>query len=100
MACEDEVSIPIQVDVNPLVPNWEYEISIYPNPATTTLNLSSTEIMDFTLSITDIAGRVILKDKILDSFHSVDVSNLTAGMYLLRLASQDGATKTVKFVKR
>ena len=100
LACEDEVSIPIQVDVNPLVPNWEYEISIYPNPATTTLNLSSTEIMDFTLSITDIAGRVILKDKILDSFHSVDVSNLTAGMYLLRLASQDGATKTVKFVKR
>ena len=100
LACEDEISIPIQVEINPFVPNWGYEIFIYPNPATTTLNLSSTEIMDFTLSITDIAGRVILKDKILDSFHSVDVSNLTAGMYLLRLASQDGATKTVKFVKR
>ncbi|MCR4737661.1 MAG: hypothetical protein K5846_05830, partial [Bacteroidales bacterium] len=42
LTCEDEVSLPIQVETNPFVPDWEYEISIYPNPATTTLNLSST----------------------------------------------------------
>ena len=100
LACEDEISLPIQVEINPVVPDWEYDISIYPNPATTTLNLSSTEMMNFTICITDVTGRVVLREKILDSFYPVDVSSLTSGIYLLRLETSEGATKSMKFVKR
>ena len=100
LACEDEISLPIQVEINPVVPDWEYDISIYPNPATTTLNLSSTEMMNFTICITDVTGRVVLREKILDSFYPVDVSSLTSGIYLLRLETPEGATKSMKFVKR
>ena len=100
LACEDEVSLPIQVEINPFVSNWEYEIFIYPNPTTTALNLSSTEMMDMTISITDITGRVIQTEKVMDSFYTIDVSNLSSGIYLLRLESNDGASKIVKFVKR
>ena len=98
--CEDEVSITIQVQVQPFVTVWDQEISIYPNPATTVLNLSSTEMMDMTVSITDITGRVIQTEKVLDSYYVVDVSGLTAGVYLLCLESRDGANKSIKFVKR
>lgn len=100
LSCEDEISIPIQVEINPFVPNWEYEISIYPNPATTTLNLSSTGMSDFELSILDITGKVIKTEKMLDQTFTFDVSDLASGMYMLRLVSTDGASKVVKFVKR
>lgn len=100
LSCEDEISIPIQVETNPFVPNWEYEISIYPNPASTTLNLSSTGTSDFELSVLDITGKVIKTEKMLDQTFTFDVSDLASGMYMLRLVSQDGASKVVKFVKR
>ena len=98
--CDDEVEISFQVQSHPFVTDWDQEISIYPNPATTTLNLSSTEMMDFTICITDVTGRVIMREKILDSFYPVDVSNLTSGIYLLRLETPEGAIKSIKFVKR
>lgn len=100
LSCEDEESISIQVETNPFVQNWEYEISIYPNPVTTTLNLSSTAISDFELSILDITGKVIKSDRMLDQNFAFDVSDLASGMYMLRLVSHDGASKVVKFVKR
>ena len=77
LACEDEVSIPIQVETNPFVTEWEYNISIYPNPASTTLNLSSTGTSDFELSILDITGKVIKTEKMLDQTFTFDVSVMT-----------------------
>jgi hypothetical protein len=100
LQCEDEISIPFQIQSRPFVTAWDQEISIYPNPATTVLNLSSTEMMDMILSITDITGRVIQTEKVLDSYHVIDVSGLTAGVYLLRMEASEGAAKTMKFVKR
>ena len=100
VGCDDEISQTIQVETNPFVQNWEYEISIYPNPVTTTLNLSSTAISDFELSILDITGKVIKSDRMLDQNFAFDVSDLASGMYILRLVSHDGASKVVKFVKR
>ncbi len=100
LACEDEESISIQVETNPFVPNWEYNVSIYPNPATTTLNLTSTATSDFELAILDITGKVIKTDKMSDQRFTFDVSDLASGMYMLRLVSTDGASKVVKFVKR
>ena len=101
VGCDDETSQTIQVETNPFVPNWEYEISIYPtNPVTTTLNLSSTAISDFELSILDITGKVIKTERMLDQTFAFDVSDLASGIYMLRLVSTDGASKIVKFVKR
>lgn len=100
LACEDEVTLPIQVEINPLVTDWKYEISIYPNPATTTLNLTSTANSDFDISILDVTGKVIKAEKMLDQTFTFDVSDLASGIYMLRLVSHDGASKVVKFVKR
>ena len=98
--CEDEISLPIQVETNPFVPEWGCNISIYPNPATTVLNLYSTGISDFELSILDITGKVIKSDRMSENVFTFDVSDLSSGIYMLRLVSHDGASKVVKFVKR
>lgn len=100
LQCEDEISIPFQIQSQPFVTSWDQEISIYPNPATTVLNLSSTEMMDFSISITDIAGKTIREERILSIQHALDVSGLSPGIYLLRMQTPSGAIKTVKFVKR
>ena len=100
LACEDEISSTIQVETNPFVPDWEYNISIYPNPATTTLNLDGTGISDLELSILDITGKVIKTERMLDQTFVFDVSDLASGIYMLRLVSHNGANKIVKFVKR
>lgn len=100
VGCDDETSQTIQVETNPFVPDWEYEISIYPNPATTTLNLSSAGVYDFELLILDMTGKVIKAEKMLDQTFTFDVSDLASGIYMLRLVSRDGASKIVKFVKR
>ena len=100
IGCDDEIIIPIQVETNPFVQDWEYDISIYPNPATTTLNLSSTGISDFSVSILDMTGKIIKTGRMSDQIFMIDVSDLSSGMYMLRLISDDGANKIVKFVKK
>ena len=100
VGCDDETSQTIQVETNPFVPDWEYNISIYPNPATTTLNLTSTGMSDFELSVLDVTGKVIKTERMLDQTFTFDVSDLASGIYMLRLVSRDGASKIVKFVKR
>jgi len=100
LACEDETMQTIQVQTHPFVTEWNQEITIYPNPATTVLNLNSTGISDFELSVLDITGKVIKTEKMLDQTFTFDVSDLASGIYMLRLVSHDGASKIVKFVKR
>ncbi len=100
LSCEDEVSIPIQVQTHPFVTEWNQEITIYPNPTTTVLNLSSTEMMYMTISITDIVGRVLRTERVAEAHHTLDVSALSSGVYLLRMETPQGASKAVKFVKR
>lgn len=100
LSCEDEVSIPIQVQTHPFVTEWNQEITIYPNPTTTVLNLSSTEMIDMTIRITDIVGRVLRTERVAEAHHTLDVSALPSGVYLLRMETPQGASKAVKFVKR
>jgi hypothetical protein len=100
LACEDEIQLLFQVQSHPSVSDWEYDISIYPNPVTTVLNLNSTEITNFEISILDITGKVIKTGRMFDRTFVFDVSDLASGIYMLRLVSHDGATKFVKFVKK
>lgn len=79
--------------------------TIYPNPvATSTLyaELNFTTATDATVTIADMSGMVHSiqnYDNVLQQTISRDVSDLPAGTYLIRLATQNG-TRTVKFIKQ
>lgn len=68
-------------------------ITIYPNPATNQIIINNiTEVKSF--EIYNANGKVILKaDKLISN--SIDISNLSSGIYFLKL----GSIKTIKFIK-
>lgn len=87
-------------DVEETLPNDVF--SIFPNPASETLVISSkiTEQVNGSLKITDMMGRTIYNDAIqFGREKSIDISNLTAGQYVLTISSNDGVGSKV-FVKQ
>lgn len=80
-------------------PNFELsKLSIYPNPTNSVLNFhfsESTTIND--ISIIDVTGKVVTPRFDLNA-KTIDVSNLQAGIYFVRFASE-GQSLTKKFIK-
>jgi hypothetical protein len=65
-------------------------ISLYPNPATTSINLQvSNELIGKDFIIFDAVGKVILKDKITCTLQTINISELAGGNYILRIDSMN-----------
>ena len=62
-------------------------VQIYANPTTDFLNIKLTNIEATSGTIFDISGRKVLSLKLLTNVTVVDVSNLTSGVYLLKINS-------------
>jgi hypothetical protein len=74
------------------------EFTIYPNPATTILNISNTNNVEIkNISVTDINGRVVKNQS--DSLSQINVSDLNAGVYFVTIEAAEGKT-TKKFIKQ
>ena len=65
------------------------EVKVFPNPTRTLLNIES-EIPVTLIEITDIHGRVIMKNATDDENISVDVSGWNQGLYILRVHTPNG----------
>ena len=78
------------------------ELSVYPIPAINNLTISNiNDIDDPIYTIFDITGRKVMHGRLTDN--NIDVSQLTAGQYILRVAGQKfrrNNVKTKKFTKR
>ena len=72
------------------------EIKLYPNPTTSILNVSSvTE--NATFKVYNLLGQTVMNGKL--SNNSIDVSNFSAGVYILELTDKNTAT-TNRFIKQ
>jgi len=70
------------------------ELSIYPNPANSMLNIqSSTQIQS--VELFNIQGQLVIKE---GNVNQINVSSLTNGVYMIRIATENGV-KVQKFVK-
>jgi hypothetical protein len=75
------------------------EARIYPNPATDEICVAVRA--DCNYSITDIRGKIILKDVLRKGDNKIFLNKLSEGIYLLNLADKEGIDKrTYKFVKQ
>ena len=71
------------------------EVVIYPNPATTILNIKLKEIETNTiLIITDILGKQFFKQSINDLITTISINSFSKGMYFLSI--QSGGKKTIQ----
>lgn len=71
--------------------------TIYPNPATIQLNISS-DSDDYNCTITSMDGRTMLEMDGVNMNETIDVSNFPSGIYLITVNSS-GKRKVKKFIK-
>ena len=72
-------------------------LKLFPNPASSTLNLKS-EIPG-EISVIDISGKVLMKKEII-SDQTIDISNLSNGLYHIQFESSKGGRSILSFVKK
>jgi hypothetical protein len=74
------------------------DVTVYPNPASKVVTVSVDKAHNGTITITDIAGRVVYTAAMTTEKADVDVSSFTSGLYLLKYSSEAG-NKVVKITK-
>lgn len=85
-------------DVNN-IQNSNSEFQIYPNPVTDEFRVSGSEFrLGNSISISDLAGRILLQQNISEQENKIDVSNFTSGIYFVELKTESG-NSILKFVK-
>ncbi len=74
----------------------DLKISVYPNPATTFINISVANSSDYLVSLLDINGRLIQKHR---NAVQLQVSTLEEGIYILQIVDSDlGINNTQRIV--
>ena len=76
-----------------------FGITVYPNPASDVLNISSQKTQIQSASLTDAAGRKVASTKIEAQNGQINVSHLPKGVYVLTLKTKD-QTITKKIIKK
>ena len=79
--------------------NNNYEINIFPNPATSKINVNFKSINDVFYKLINIDG-ILCKNGYLGTRDNIDVSDLNTGIYILELYSGKTVIARGKIVKR
>ncbi|MEI8116215.1 MAG: nidogen-like domain-containing protein [Flavobacteriia bacterium] len=93
-------SIPIRViydaNLSGLSPLSEERLSVYPNPASTILNIDGMHAAD-QIRLLDLQGKIVLDGS--QQSKSLDISELEKGVYLLRVTREGKHVQTIKILK-
>ena len=75
-------------------------IKVYPNPSHNTINIELEGYSDneSTITIRDVIGRVSLQQKLNSSLNSIDISELTKGIYYYEVVNNDERIKVEKLI--
>ena len=75
-------------------------LSIFPNPATSVLNINSESSIN-NITISNVIGQRVMNIENVNTNNStIEVADLAKGVYLLNIENIDGTSSIVKFVKR
>lgn len=77
------------------------EIKIFPNPAKNYLNVFASNLLEFSVLITDVNGKLLQKEYINNTGETalIDISNLASGIYFVKVKSPS-KNFTSRFVKQ
>lgn len=76
--------------------NFDAHFKIYPTPINENLKIYNLQFTVYSLQFTDILGHVIERRELKDKEETIDVSNLSNGVYLVSIKTPEGAiTKKV-----
>jgi len=76
------------------------DLIIYPNPVKNILTIDSSLNLDQSIiSVFDLAGRRVMNYRLASGINSVNVSELSAGEYILRVITEENHISSQKFIK-
>jgi len=80
----------------------DFKAVAYPNPAVNYLRIVASTYENRSLSyhLLDLNGRLLKEDQIGESGAKVDISRLSAAIYLLRISDNGQHIKTIKIIKK
>lgn len=76
-----------------------FDLKIYPNPFWDKIYFENSRIGNYDFAVLNSLGQVVRQIQIESSNQSIDLAELKAGIYFLRISDQ-GKTKTMKIVKK
>lgn len=78
---------------------FENEITVYPNPVTGNyINISTTNAEQlYNVQIINISGSIVIETSIRNSVNQLDISNLSRGLYFIKLTDTQNNQNTIKF---
>jgi hypothetical protein len=65
--------------------------SIYPNPTSGIVSIQNKKLISADVTVYDLNGRTVLTKSINNAETQVDISNLTSGLYIFNVESQNGS---------
>lgn len=71
---------------------------VYPNPATSIVTISVTDVDSYNLSVTDLTGKIVMTKSLNGIENTLDISNLATGAYFFNLSAGD-KNEVVKILK-
>ena len=88
----------IQIGTNSMKETSDSEFDLYPNPTTKQINLMvDSNLLGSVYTVYDNTGKLVLTGKVNTENTSVDLGNLSAGLYLFRMG--ENFTQTIKVIK-
>jgi hypothetical protein len=82
-----------------ILPEQEWKIELYPNPAKDKVSINST-IKDYELNVFDAKGNILISKKINSTTEDINVSNLSNGTYRFVLKTANGEIKETSLLKQ
>jgi len=77
----------------------EFGISVYPNPTTSLVNITSNEISDYEVQITDVNGSRLTQQSSTGNQAQVDFSTYSNGIYFMSIL-KNNKIQTFKIIKK
>ena len=79
----------------------QIKFAMYPNPAKTNLNIVlPSNLENSKVEVYDILGKIVLKKDLQASFNTLDVSDIKAGIYLVKILGEENTFGVKQFVKK
>ncbi len=67
-------------------------IEMFPNPANDVLTLNADQVLDASIEVFNVAGKLVLTDNIQGTSKTINVSNLEKGMYMIKITNNEGSS--------
>lgn len=74
-------------------------LSVFPNPAENVISIHTTAPIT-SLKIINMLGQIVLENNTVDNQQTIDISNLTKGIYFIQAIQDSSEQRTIRFIKK